>query len=354
MDRFGISLYLGSGPRKNVGIIAKARDAGIHCAFTSLQIPEESSENSVRDVKELLNLCKESGISLIADIGPRTMGRLGFRDFSDLKRTCITHLRVDYGFSCREMVKLSKDFHLVVNASTLREEEVRELKSLNADFSRISACHNFYPKPLTGLSVERVRRINERMHRFGLTTIAFTAGDGELRGPLKMGLPTVEEHRNGEVLLNMLQLRELCGTDVCMVGDVDCSNRAYRQIKELSEGYVTLDAEIRPEYRYVAGLIHHDRPDSSEYVIRSQESRGYASQGKLFPAENMEPRKRGSISVGNEKYLRYSGELEIARQDLPTEKRVNIIGRVKPESLPYLDYITDGMGFRFQVGDEPA
>lgn len=353
MNTFGISLYLGTGLEKNKQILEKAGCANIRYAFTSLHIPEENTQDCADDINTLLRMCRERGISLITDIGPRALQKLGFSSLSELKQTSISHLRVDYGFTCREIVELSKDFHIVFNASTLQEDQILELKSLHADFSKFSACHNFYPKPLTGLSLQKVRRINERMHALGMETIAFAAGDRELRGPLKLGLPTVEEHRNGNVLYNMLQLMKECSTDIGMVGDIDISDEAYRGIQELSEGYVTLKARILPEYRFIADTIHHDRPDSSEYVIRSQESRTYASQGKLFPAQPCGPRNRGSISVGNEKYLRYSGELEIARKDLEPEEKVNIVGQVLPESLQYLDYITDGLGFKLDESGRP-
>lgn len=346
MNQFGISLYLGTGLKKNAEILEKARKANIRYAFTSMHIPEEHSDNYSRDVRELLDLCKNSGIALITDIGPRTLEKLGCRSLSDLKDTAISYLRVDYGFTCREMVELSESFHLVFNASTVQEDQIDELQSLHADFSKFSACHNFYPKPLTGLSAQKVEKINDRIHRLGMTTMAFVAGDKELRGPLKLGLPTLEEHRNRNVLLNMLQLMQCCSTDICMVGDIDISESAYRQIKELSDGYVSLKAKIHPDYRFIADSIHHDRPDSSDYVIRSQESRTYSSQGKLFPVEKCLPRNKGSISIGNEQYLRYSGELEIARIDLEPESKVNIIGQIQPEFIPYLSYIRDGMGFQ--------
>ena len=271
---------------------------------------------------------------------------MGYQSFDDLKQTSITHLRVDYGFTYQQIIDLSRNFNIVFNASTLLEQDIRELQRLNADFTRFSACHNFYPKPLTGLSIEKTRRINDNLRRLGITTMAFVAGDRELRGPLRMGLPTVEAHRRTGVLLSMLQLMKDCHTDVCLVGDIDISNEAWRDVKELSQGYVSLRAEIESEYRFIKNEIHHDRPDSSEYVIRSQESRTYASQGKLFPVQNVKPRGRGSISIGNEGYLRYSGELEIARRDLEPEPKVNIIGQVDEGSMQYIDYITDGMGFR--------
>ena len=349
MKNVGISLYLGTGLEKNAEILKKAHGSNIHYAFTSLQIPEEKNKNGLNEIRALLTLCKDYGVSLIADIGPYTLRKLGIHSFEDLKQTAISHLRVDNGISCREMVEISKYFNVVLNASTLQEEQISELQKLHADFSRFSGCHNFYPEPLTGLSVERVKQMNERMHRFGMKTMAFVAGDKEMRGPLYQGLPTLEGQRNRKVLLNILQLFQRCATDVCLVGDVGLSDTAYRQLQELNSGYVSLKAKIKPEYRFIAETIHHDRPDSSEYVIRSQESRQYQAQGKTFPAEPSVPRKRGCITLGNQNYLRYAGELEIARRDLPQESRVNPAGFVEPDFLPYLDYVENGMGFRLVI-----
>lgn len=345
MNQFGISLYLGTGYEKNKEIIEKAKRANLSYAFTSLHIPEESVENYAEEVKRLLDLCKRCSISLIVDIGPRTLQKLGYRRFEELKQTSISHLRVDYGFTYEQIIDLSKSFQIVFNASTLLEKDIRELQKRNADFTRFSACHNFYPKPLTGLSIAKTRSINDNLRQLGMTTMAFVAGDKELRGPLKMGLPTVEAHRRADVLLSMLQLIKDCHTDICIVGDIDISDKAWENVGKLSQGYVSLKADIDPAYRFITNRIHHDRPDSSEYVIRSQESRAYASQGRLFPAQAVKPRIRGSISVSNEGYLRYSGELEIARRDLEPEPKVNIVGQIDEASLPYLDYITDGMGF---------
>lgn len=346
MNQFGISLYLGTGYEKNKEIIRKAHNHNAKYAFTSLHIPEESVENYEKDVKALLDVCKTNNLNLIVDVGPRTLEKLGFKDFKELKQTSITHLRLDYGFTYEQIIELSKDFNIVFNASTLGEEDIVELKRLNGDFSKFSACHNFYPKPLTGLSLKKVCKINQRLKNLGITTMAFVAGNKELRGPLHMGLPTVEEHRNGDILFNVLQLIKDCETDIYMIGDIDISDEDWKKLKELSEGYVSLHAGVNEEYSFLKDTIHHDRPDSSDYVIRSQESREYSSQGRIFKAEPLKERKKGSISIGNLEYLRYSGELEIARKDLEPESKVNIIGQVNNEDIKYLDYITDGLGFK--------
>lgn len=346
MDQFGISLYLGTGYEKNKEIVEKAHKHHAKYAFTSLHIPEESVSDYEKEVKALLDICKINDLSLIVDVGPRTLEKMGFKSFKELKQTSITHLRLDYGFTYEQIIELSKDFNIVFNASTLVEKDIKELKRLNGDFSKFSACHNFYPKPLTGLSLKKVLKINQRLRNLGMTTMAFVSGNKTLRGPLYDGLPTVEEHRNGHVLFNVLQLIKDCETDICMIGDVDITDEAWNELKELSEGYVSLHAEIDEKYSFVKGIIHHDRPDSSDYVVRSQESREYSSQGRLFEVEPLRERRKGSISVGNLDYLRYSGELEIARLDLEPEPKVNIIGKVNADEIKFLDYITDGMGFK--------
>lgn len=347
MNPFGISLYLGTGYEKNKEIIEKAHKNNAKYAFTSLHIPEEKVNNYEEEVRSLLDICKLNNINLIVDVGPRTLKKLGFKDFKELKQTSITHLRLDYGFTYEKIIELSKDFNIVFNASTLLDKDINELKRLNADFSNFSACHNFYPKPLTGLSLKKVNKINQKLKNLGITIMAFVAGDKELRGPIHMGLPTVEEHRTGDILLNVLQLIKDTETDICMIGDVDITDEAWIKLKELSEGYISLHARIDEKYLFAKNIIHHDRPDSSDYVIRSQESREFSSQGKIFQVEPLKERKKGSISIGNSNYLRYSGELEIARQDLELEPKVNVIGKIDVDDIKYLDYITDGMGFKF-------
>lgn len=347
MNKFGISLYLGTGYERNKEIIQKANNNNVQYAFTSLHIPEETVDDYQDQVKKLLGLCKLNGLKLIVDVGPRTLEKLGFKDLNELKDTSITHIRLDYGFTYEEIIKLSRNFNIVFNASTLLEKDINELRKLGADFSKFSACHNFYPKPLTGLSLKKVNKINQRLKILGITTMAFVAGDKELRGPLYMGLPTVEEHRNGDVFVNLLQLINETETDICIIGDIDIEDENWTRLKELSEGYISLHAKIDNSYLFIKEVMHHDRPDSSEYVIRSQESREYGSQGRNFKQEKLMERKKGSISIGNSEYLRYSGELEIARQDLPDEHKVNIIGQVSSNDTVYLKYIIDGMGFKF-------
>lgn len=344
----GISLYFSSGMEKNEALIKKASENGAEYVFTSLHIPEETGVNYRRDIYRLLTRCKEEDLNVIVDVGPETLEMLGAGMVKELKALGITHVRLDYGFDAKAVVQISKSLHVVFNASTITEEEIAQWKRSGADFQKFTACHNFYPKQFTGLSIKRVKEINLRLKYLGFDTMAFVPGNLELRGPLYEGLPTVEEHRNrrDEVCLNMLELFCTGGCDVVLIGDVAVKEEDWKGLRCFSEGYIELKAELLKEYEFIRDTIHHDRPDSSDWIFRSQESRQYRQE--IVPEEwkNTAIRKAGSICISNKKYLRYMGELEIARVDLPFEERLNLIGEICEEDRKYLAFIQKGFGLR--------
>lgn len=344
----GISLYFSTGMEKNESLIKTAVKHGATYAFTSLHIPEETEVDFRQTILELLRCCREGNLNLIADVGPETYEKLGVTNIEELKDLGITHVRLDYGFSPKEVVELSKSFHVVFNASTITETEIAQWKLCGADFSKFAACHNFYPKQFTALSINRVKEINRRLKELGFTTMAFVPGNLTLRGPLFEGLPTVEEHRNrrDDVVLNMLELFEAGDCDVVLIGDVDIKEKDWKKISCLNKGYVELKADLLSDYEFVREIVHHDRVDSSEFLFRSQESRAYKQE--IVPEKLKLPvRKTGSICISNQRYARYMGELEIARNDLPFDERLNVIGQINEQDLSYLPYIQKGFGIKF-------
>ena len=343
MMRIGFSIYLGTDEGKNEDVIQKAIGAKMKYAFTSLHIPEEKVSDYRDRIEGLLLKCNAVGIKLIADISPHTLEKLDCIDYDALLDLGFDYIRPDFGYTDLEIVELSQKFHLVFNASTMSMDHVREWERLGADLTRFIACHNFYPKPLSGLSFKKVRDMNLQFKSLGMTTMSFVAGNLDCRAPLFLGLPTVEKQRGGDVLLNILELLDDGASDVVLIGDVDVTDDVWERIREYHEGYISLSCEIRGGYEFVREVVHHDRPDSSDYVIRSQESRFY--NRKILKDEVLD-RPVGSVFISNEAYLRYEGELEIARVDLGKDERVNVIGEVAHEDRKYLPYIKEGMGFK--------
>jgi len=329
--KIGISIYLGTDLKKNIEILKKAKAANVTYAFTSLQIPEEKVDDYEKEIKNLMEKCKEYGIQLIADASPETVKKLSCNTIEELETWGITSIRLDYGYSPEEIVKLSETFQIVLNASTITAKHIQDWKTAKADLSRFIACHNYYPKEYTGLSIERVREINEHLKMEGLQTMGFVPGNMTMRGPLFAGLPTVEAHRfnKNDIALNML-----------------VSEEAWKDIEMLNQDIVEIKAEIDKKYHFISGMVHHDRIDSSSFLFRSVESR--MLNNKINP-ENCIERHKGSICISNSKYLRYEGEMEITRLDLPQDDRANVIGHVDLAYLKYLPYIKNGLGIKLST-----
>lgn len=350
----GISLYCGTAEEKNAEIITRAADAGIRCAFTSLQIPEEGQMDLRSSAEKLLFACKKHGLNLITDVGPDTAENLGCHSLYDLQNWGVTHIRLDDGYSPQQTAELSHTFQIVFNASTVSFAEITGWQKAGADLTRFTACHNYYPKPWTGLSLAHVAQINRQMKTYGFQTMAFIPGDGILRGPLYEGLPTIEAHRHrADMIQNALELFLDAACDMVLIGDVSLSEKSWNAWADLSRGCVSLPAELDRRYHYLAEIIHHDRRDSSDYIFRSVESRRIPVPDRsLLQPENVTACAAGDILLSNAGFQRYQGELEIARVPLPPDPRVNVIGQLEKEALPYLPYLKNGLGIRFVLRQE--
>ncbi len=353
----GVSLYLSNGYEHNARLVEKARRAGVRRAFTSLHIPEERIPDYQREAARLVRLCREAGIELVADVSPRTLGLLGCSSIDDVAQLGLTYLRLDFGFGVPRVAELSRRFHVVFNASTISDDDIAAWRAAGVDLARVAACHNYYPKRWSGLSLRRVASVNDRLKALGVEVMGFVPGDAGLRGPLHEGLPTVEGHRGDTgigLVRDMLELFD-ARCDVVLVGDSDVSDIVWRRMGELNRGYVTLHAMLDEAFSYLYGRPQHDRPDSSEFLIRSPESRGWdmpvsaaGSRARTFSCE------AGAVVVGNEAYGRYAGEVGIARQPLELDGRDTLAGWVCAEDRPLLPFVTCGRGFVLERPWGPA
>ncbi len=253
----GISIYLSSPLQDIERTIERGAAAGARYAFTSLHIPEDGGAAYADKVRHVLSLLSARGIALIADVGPRTCDLLGLERIEDLRDLGLEYLRLDYGFSARRVAELSGVFRIVVNASTVSSDEIASWREAGADVTRFAACHNFYPKPYTGLALEDIARVNLRLAALGFEIMAFVPGDANVRGPVFEGLPTVEAQRGraSKVALNMLELAHGADCDIVLVGDPDLSDAGWAQFAQVSAGYVDLQCELEPGYAYARGQI---------------------------------------------------------------------------------------------------
>src|SRR5690606_39623333 len=92
---------------------------------------------------------------------------------------------------------------------------------------------------------------------------------------------------------------------------------------------------------------HTDRPDASSLVVRLASGRAFAREHAIpLQPHRTDERPRGTVTIDNSGYLRYAGEVHLAKTDLPADPRVNVLGRIIPEDIPLLDQLERGVKFK--------
>jgi hypothetical protein len=333
----GISFYL-QDPHAETQII-HAANLGVKRAFTSLHIPEEKGDLVKRMIR-LLKLAEDYGMEIHADVSLNTLDHLGINKFTDLWPLGIKGIRLDDGFDKEMVISLSKVFSLSLNASTLNEDELLAVLGGGVVPESLIAWHNFYPRPETGLEEEFFHEQNRMFKKYGIPIFAFIPGAGSKRGPLHEGLPTLEKHRLMNPYAAGIELIQ--HVEGVYVGDQGTEDNllenltAYKNLNILT---------IRVESRLLQSGQYKLRPDVSQDVFRLQNTRVTAN----VEPSNTAARSLGSITMDNDAYGRYRGEVQICKRDLGANHRVNVIGRVIEDDIPLLSLLKPGQTIKLII-----
>jgi hypothetical protein len=325
----GISFYLNDPLAEQR--IALAGKMGVKKAFTSLHIPEESGDLASR-AKLLLETANKFGIEVYADVSARTPDHLGLSQLQDLKSLSVVGIRLDDFFDHETILNLGKDFKLALNASIIFEDDLSALFEGGLKANQLLAWHNFYPRRETGLAESFFYSQNALFKRYGIPVSAYIPGDGEKRGPLSEGLPTLEKHREVDPFIAALELFQ-SGVEDVYIGDPEVSGYLLNRLIDYDHHHcISVRIEGSPEGEFRL------RPDLSRDVLRFMDTRSIDS---IVP-ENTCARPFGTITKDNDRYGRYRGELQITLCDLPADERVNVMGTVVKGDLPLLSFLKPG------------
>ncbi|RTL11084.1 MAG: DUF871 domain-containing protein [Neisseriaceae bacterium] len=355
----GVSVFLGLdwSLAENLEYLTQAAQAGFSRVFTSLHIPEANYSQLIAEFKQILDLTTRLDMVVIADISPNAYQYLQVEahDLAAFKKMGLAGIRLDYGFAPELIASYTNndaDLLIELNASTMSVEFLQQIMNAGANGKNISACHNYYPRQNTGISLESLQRKNQIFHHYQVPVSAFVGLATGRRGPLYEGLPTLEftrslaPHVSAQILL-------AAGIDHVFIGDAQADLPTLQRIGKLTPDIIELDVAdylLNPIYGELFQQVHTNRPDSSADVIRSQESRLMLLENNVIrrevQAENCVSRNKGSIAIDNIAYGRYSGELQICKRNLTADERVNVIGRVSDDGLHLLDYIGDNQKFK--------
>ena len=341
-NSLGVSLYLSTFAGQWSSLAGRT-GTGIP-VFLSLHISEEFDESYCRRAEEICRTLASCGFRIIADVSRKTLQQFDCRDLVGLaSRLQLWALRIDYGFSREEIAAFAEKMPIVVNASTVSAEDARIIAGQGRE---VFAMHNFYPRPETGLDEDCLMETTRKLHDAGLKVLAFIPGDEQLRGPVYEGLPTLEAHRSVLPSAAFADLAIRYGMDEIFLSDPGLSQKEMQRIDRFCrENVISIPAVLEAEYEYLYGQVCTCRGDSPKRLIRVLESREYSCRGKCVVPQNCKDRPAGAITIDNERYGRYTGEIQIIRSDLKSDDRVNVIGYVPENARLLLDVIGGGQKF---------
>lgn len=339
----GISLYPGLGMELGECLVRleQAADLGLTRLFLSFHLPEADAGQFAAVMDPLLAAAGRRHLKTVGDLVPGRPIPQG-----------LTHLRLDDGFSPEMAAALQREYPaktLVLNASTVTRPLLQQLERAGVRMSRLEAMHNFYPRPHTGLSGAFVKKQNDLLHAFGIPVGAFLPSRAGRRGPLQEGLPTVEGDRELPLELGADRLL-LLGTDFIQIGDDRPDAQELAALGQFSDALILLlrAEKITPLHARLMEHVYTTRADMAEEVIRMADSRAQWKACRPIPAWEAEPLPQGAVTLDNEQYGRYAGEVEICLRDLPADGRVDLLGRVAPEARFLLPLIGPGQKIQFR------
>lgn len=353
MGQWGISVYVGLGQTEvqNRRYLRSAWEKGYTQLFTSLHVPETDRQVFRREMPKLLAFARELGYRITADVSPATGTVFGLK-LETLGDLGITAIRFDWGYDVKPMIAFLQESALDVelNASTAGVEMLDELLTAGIDPGRLRGGHNFYPRPETGLSEQFLVQRSQPFLQRGIPVSAFIPGWACRRGPLGEGLPTLEEHRAWKARDAAKHLRALGVVANIFFGDPLASEMELADVAALPVDAVLLDVvfscEMTDQEKSVfVSQTHANRLDAAALCIRS--TAGRSPGNEKWPGQ-VAPRPRGTLTVDNDRYGRYAGEIQITLCDLPADERVHVVGRVIEADLRHLESIGPGRAFRMR------
>ncbi len=298
--------------------------------FTSLHIAEEFDDTYKSRCENMCSFLNSVGYTIIADVSKRTLDYFGETSIVNLaKKLHISVLRLDFGFDIDEIRSITQEMPVCLNASTL---DTKTISALKKNAKKIYAMHNYYPRPETGLDEVYFSSINERLIENDIEVFSFIQGDILLRAPLQQGLPTLEKHRGVSPYAAFVDMMLTHKVSAIFVGDGIISKRDYAFIRYfLDTGLLTLPIKMEAKNIDLYEKVFTVRDDSPYRIMRLLESREYATKGTDIEVYNTVDRNVGCVTIDNERYGRYSGEIQIVRENLKADEKVNVIARVPSE-----------------------
>ncbi len=320
-------------------------------SFLSLHIKEEIDDTYCQKIEDICHWLSVKQYRIIADISPVTLAIFKIQSIKALAdKLHLWAVRLDYGFTNEQIIDIGQTMPIVLNASTLSAEMGH---TIITSCPHVMAMHNFYPRPETGLDSDYLYTSTKKLQEMGVKVLAFIPGNLLLRGPIYEHLPTLECHRNVLPSVAYVDLAVTYKINGIFLGDGSVSKAEYTIINQFCRhGILLIPCILSPQYHSLYQQTFTCRIDSPKRLVRFAESREYSCFAPIVEPEHCIERTRGSITIDNKNYNRYSGEIQLIRSSLSADARVNVIGTVETNHINLIDYIQNGSQFMLIPADD--
>lgn len=335
--------------------------------FTSVHLPEYPLDEQLETLRLISSYAKKNNLEVTVDMGGHFIKEiLEDKKYLGLIKTFnFDYIRLDYGYNFKQVKSLYSDLNIrgfVINASIYTKKEVdRVIKQLNKIDKKleIRACHNYYVRGESGLDGVFSLRQDSYFHRYNIPIYYCIPTHSNPRGPLYGGLCTIEKHRNKSISEIMSDLVLNYNLNAFMMSDEWLSEDEFKEVdKTLALLKQPLKREETIEVRFLSsataqekGIVlqkHLFRHDSPYNFLRSQSSRQMAEFANKIKKNKSGKRKAGYITIDNELYKRYSGELQIVTRDYDVDEKVNVVAKIANEDdLIKLRRFREGITYNF-------
>lgn len=385
MVRLGVSVYPEQETLKDIDTyLATASKYGFTKVFTSMFSVEGTKEEIISYFKNFTKIAHKYNMEVSGDCNGDFFKKMEATetDLSVFKEMGIDTIRMDFSFNDkRDAVLINNKDGIKIEMSTAFINIIEAAIANGADTHNLFTCHNFYPEKYTAPSLEAINQLNNYWHSKGIPVAIFISSLVEgSHGPWPVsdGLPTIEEHRNWPIEVQLKHCLALDNIDEILIGNAFASEKEFEAIdKVMKEAFIHIP--LNPSFGSMADFIphgdikripfsikleegitdlekeilfqfstHSDMGDCLNYMLRSRWTR-VIYKGKSIPVRpcNKTHYTRGDVVIVNDNLAHYRAEIQIVLKDIPVDGQRNLLGHISEEEICFLDSINGGDVFSF-------
>ena len=382
----GVSLYPEQEKLEEIDrYLAMASKYGFTKVFTSMFSVEGTKEEVISYFKNFTEIAHKYQMKVSGDCNGEFFEKMGASetDLAVFQEMGIDIIRMDFSFADeRDAALINNKEGIAIEMSTGFVGMIEKAIENGADPKNIYTCHNFFPERYTGPSLEKINEINEYWKAKGIPVAIFISSQEEgTHGPWPVsdGLPTIEEHRNLPLEVQLKQCIAMKNVDEVLIGNAYASEAELQAVAAVMEK-AFVDIPINQSFGAFAGMLPHGLvsrvpfkitlewgitelerellfcypthmdSDCLNYMVRSRWGR-FLCKGKSIPprASSKARYTRGDVVIVNDNLKHYLGEVQIVLKEMEADGQRNLLGRIPEEELRILDQIGPGSVFTFMV-----